>query len=50
MDVLAVDDSLLDCEWRTEVLAVDDSRGAAQRRLGWAAAGDGEDDSEEHRK
>ena len=35
--MLAVDDSLFDCDWTTEVLAVDDSRGAA---------GDGEGDSD----
>ena len=31
VDVLAVDDSLFDCDWTTEVLAVDDSRRAGRR-------------------
>ena len=43
--MLAVDDSLFDCDWTTEVLAVDDWRGAAGD-----GGGDGEDDSEELRK
>ena len=34
--MLAVDDSLFDCDWTTEVLAADDSRRVAR------AAGDGE--------
>ena len=37
VDVLAVDDSLFDCDWTTEVLAADDSRRVAR------AAGDGEE-------
>ena len=52
VDVLAVDDSLFDCDWTTEVLAVDDSRRAGRRATATVTrmGRDGEGDSEEFRK